>query len=112
MSTIFKVFIGFVTILLLFHILDLGPKAYGILAPWPGVEHAPPAMESKVLTTGSPGKSPKTIVLNPQAALPIILNIYYILDLKHFFDLFVACSNIHAKMYGSTKFYMCLFTHV
>ena len=54
-------------------------------------------MESKVLTTGSPGKSPKTIVLNLQAALPIILNIYYILDLKHFFDLFVACSNITCK---------------
>ena len=64
MLTIFKVFIGFVTILLLFHILDFGPKAYGILAPWPGIEHVPPAMESKVLTTGPPGKSSKTIVLN------------------------------------------------
>ena len=34
-----------------------GPEACGILAPWPGIELAPPALEGKVLTTGSPGKS-------------------------------------------------------
>ena len=34
-----------------------GREACGILAPWPGIEPAPPALESKVLTTGPPGKS-------------------------------------------------------
>ena len=34
-----------------------GCEACGILAPQPGIEPAPPALESKVLTTGRPGKS-------------------------------------------------------
>ena len=34
-----------------------GHKAYGILASLPGIELAPPALESEVLTTGLPGKS-------------------------------------------------------
>ena len=33
-----------------------GHKAYGILAPWPGIEPAPPALEGEILTTGLPGK--------------------------------------------------------
>ena len=33
-------------------------KAYGILAPWPGIKPAPRVMEGKVLTTGLPGKCP------------------------------------------------------
>ena len=33
-----------------------GHEARGILAPWPGIEHAPPALEGEVLTTGPPGK--------------------------------------------------------
>ena len=33
-----------------------GPKACGILAPWPGIEPTPPALEGEVLTTGPPGK--------------------------------------------------------
>ena len=32
-------------------------KAYGILAPWPGIEPAPLALEGEVLTTGLRGKS-------------------------------------------------------
>ena len=32
-------------------------KACRILAPWPGIEPAPPALEGEVLTTGLPGKS-------------------------------------------------------
>jgi len=32
-------------------------KAYGILAPWPGIEPAASALEGKVLNTGRPGKS-------------------------------------------------------
>ena len=34
-----------------------GRKAYGILAPRPGVEPAPSALEGEVMTTGQPGKS-------------------------------------------------------
>ena len=34
-----------------------GPKAGGILAPWPGIKPVPPALEGEVLTTGLPGKS-------------------------------------------------------
>ena len=34
-----------------------GHEACGILAPWPGIEPSPPALEGKVLTTGLPGKS-------------------------------------------------------
>ena len=110
MSAIFKVFIGFVIMLLLFHILDLGPKAYGILAPWLGIEHAPPAMESKVLTTGSPGKSPKTIVLNLQAALPIIPNIYYILNLKIFF-IFLLHEVTYMQKCTAQQSFTCVYLH-
>ena len=34
-----------------------GPKARGILAPLPGIDPVPPALEGDVLTTGPPGKS-------------------------------------------------------
>ena len=33
-------------------------EACGILAPQPGIEPAPPALEGEVSTTGPPGKSP------------------------------------------------------
>ena len=59
MWTIFKVFIKFVTILLLFYALLFGHEAGGILPPQPGLEPAPPALEGEVLTTGPPGKSHK-----------------------------------------------------
>ena len=36
-----------------------GHKAFGILAPQPGIEPAPPAPEGNVLTTGPPGKTLK-----------------------------------------------------
>ena len=48
--TSFKVFIEFVTILLLFYILVFWP-------PSPGIEPTPPAQEGEVLTPGWPGKS-------------------------------------------------------
>ena len=58
MWTIFKVFIEFVTILLLCYVFGFfWPEACGILAPRPGIEPAPPALEGEVLTTGLPGKS-------------------------------------------------------
>ena len=34
-----------------------GQQACGILAPWPGIKPTPPALKSKILTTGPPGKS-------------------------------------------------------
>ena len=37
-----------------------GHEAHGILAPRPGIEPTPTALEGKVLTTGPPGKSPDT----------------------------------------------------
>ena len=57
MGAIFKVFIEFVTVLLLFYVLVIGPEAYGILALWPGIEPITPALQGKVLTTGPPWKS-------------------------------------------------------
>ena len=57
MWTTFKVFIEFVTLLLLFYVLAFGCEACGILAPRPGIEPAPPALEGEVPTTGPPGKS-------------------------------------------------------
>ena len=59
MWTIFKVFIEFVTILLLIYVFGFfcGCEARGILAPWSGIEPASPALEGEVLTTGLPGKS-------------------------------------------------------
>ena len=52
-----------------------GPGACEILAPWPGIEPAPPALEGELLTTGLPGKSLKDIfltlagVLGPRAQI-------------------------------------------
>ena len=59
MWVIFKVFIEFVTTLLLFYILGFfGRETCGILVLRPGIERVPPVSESEVLTTGPPGKSP------------------------------------------------------
>ena len=55
MWAIFKI-CWFVTILLLFCVLVLWLQAYGILAPWPGIEPTSPALKGKVLTTRPPGK--------------------------------------------------------
>jgi len=57
MWAIFKVFIGFVTILLCFMFWFFGHEAYGILVPQPGVTAAPLELEGNVLTTRPPGKS-------------------------------------------------------
>ena len=38
-----------------------GGEACGILAPWPGIKPAPPALEGEVFTTGPPGKSPNIL---------------------------------------------------
>ena len=60
----FKVFIDIFTIYLLFYVLVFSHKACGILAPWLGIEPAPPALEGKVLTTGPPGKSHTYFILS------------------------------------------------
>ena len=39
-----------------------GHEACGVLAPWPGIEPTPPALEGKVLTTGPPGKRPTDVI--------------------------------------------------
>ena len=58
MWTIFKVFIEFVTMLLLFYIfVFFGHNVCVILAPQPEIKPAPPGLEGKVLTTGPPEKS-------------------------------------------------------
>ena len=59
MHTVFlkKVFIEFVTVLLLGYVLIFLAEACGILALQLGIQPTPLAMESKVLTTGPPGKS-------------------------------------------------------
>ena len=48
MWTILKVFIKFVTTLLLCYVLVFGHKLCGILAPQMGIEPAPSALEAKV----------------------------------------------------------------
>ena len=61
MWTIFKVATEFVTILFLFYVLVFwffGHKACEVLAPWPGIEPAPSALEGKSLTTEPADKSP------------------------------------------------------
>ena len=53
----FKVFIEFVTVLLLLFMLWLfGHEACGISAPQEGIEPSPPALEGEISTTGPPGK--------------------------------------------------------
>ena len=58
---VFKVFIEFVTILLLFYVLVFGCEACGILAPWSGIKPVPPALEGEVLTTGLLGLPSPTL---------------------------------------------------
>ena len=56
LDSFWKVFIEFITILFLFVFCFFGHESCEILAPRPGIEHAPPAFEGEVLTTGLPGK--------------------------------------------------------
>ena len=56
MWTIFKVFIQFVTILLLFYVLVFWPQGMWNHSSPSNLQA--PALEGKVLTTGPPGKSP------------------------------------------------------
>ena len=78
MWTIFKVFIGFVIILLLLCFGFFGPEACGILVPRPGMEPASPALEGEVLTTGQPGKSQSTFLNAVYCLYSHILFLLYI----------------------------------
>ena len=71
--TIFKVFIEFLTILLLFYVLVYGPEACGILTPQPRIELSFPALEGRVLTTGPPGKS---LYLSLSLAFAFLLSVF------------------------------------
>ena len=64
MQAIFKVFIELVTILFLLYAVVSGKEAYGIIAPWPGIEFTSPVMEGKVSTTGLPRKFPPHLFFN------------------------------------------------
>ena len=66
----FKVFIDFVTILLLFYVLFFGHKACGILALQPGIRPVSPELEGDVLTPGPPGKSLSFQFKGVQAGTP------------------------------------------
>ena len=57
MWIILKVFIESVMYSFCFMFYFFGHKACGILAPQPGIKPALTALEGKVLTIGSPGKS-------------------------------------------------------
>ena len=58
MWTSFKVFIEFVTVLLLFYVLGFGcEEACGISVPQPGIEPTPHVLQNLVSTTGLPRKS-------------------------------------------------------
>ena len=61
MWTIVKVFIEFVTKLLLFSVLVFWLKACGISAPRPGMELTPSALEDEIVTSGPPGRFPHGI---------------------------------------------------
>ena len=62
--TILKVFTEFVTLLLLLFLFwFFGHKACGILAPWPGNEQHPAALESKVPATGLPRRSQAQLLI-------------------------------------------------
>ena len=53
----FKVFIEFVTILLLFYVLVFWPRGGVWDLPGPGLEPMSPALAGGLLTTAPPGKS-------------------------------------------------------
>ena len=65
MWSILKIFIEFVTILFLFYVLFFGWKAYGILAPRPGIEPTAHTLEGEVLPTGLSRKSHHLFLMVP-----------------------------------------------
>jgi len=76
MVTILKVFIEFVTVLLLFffNVLVFCPDACGILAPQSGVETTPPTLEGEVLPPGPSGRSPYVSTWQPSTILMVLFS--------------------------------------
>ena len=70
--TIFKLFIEFVTILLLLYVLAFYPWGMWDLVPWQGIKPALPTLAGKVLTTRSREKS-LTHRFNPHSLLVLSL---------------------------------------
>ena len=70
MWTIVKIFIEFVTTLLLFYVLIFGPKARGILASWPGIEPTSLALGRWILNHWTTREGPPGLflTLRPQAS--------------------------------------------
>ena len=64
MWTIFKAFIEFVTVLLLFYRGFFGHEACGILAPGPGIKPVPPALEVQSLNHWTSREVPSSIFFN------------------------------------------------
>ena len=56
MNHFLKVFIEFITVLLLFYVLVVWPQGMWDLVPQAGIKPVPPALEGAVLTPGSSGK--------------------------------------------------------
>ena len=96
-----------------------GCEVCGILVPQPGIESTLPALEGKVLTTGSPGKSPQQNLelgsrnLNPRLQNPKLFSatkscqtfteeaVYHLF--RDFFS-FICWQHIHScKLKGETK---------
>ena len=60
-----------------------GHEACGILAPWPGMEPAPPVLEGEVWTTGLPGKSRSHFLYFPNSVQWML--IILILEINNLF---------------------------
>ena len=64
MWTILKVFSEFVTILLLFHVLDFGCQVHGILAPQPGIKPTRQQWKAKSQPLDHQGCPPDSVFLS------------------------------------------------
>ena len=73
MWTIFKIFIEFDIVLLVFYVLSFGPK--GIFASWSEIKSAPPTLEGEVLTTELP--EVKVAQLCPTLCYPMDCSLPY-----------------------------------
>ena len=100
-----KVFIEFVTILLLFFMFwSFGhPRARGISAPRPRIESAPPALEGEVLTAGAPGTSHEFIWS--------LMYLHLYLRMVFTFSLFISLQKVYRCIHIHTK-HKHIYTHI
>ena len=101
-----KVFIEFVTILLLFFMFwSFGhPRARGISAPRPRIESAPPALEGKVLTAGAPGTSHEFIWS--------LMYLHLYLRMVFIFPLFISLKKVYRCIHIHTQKHKHIYTHI